>query len=158
MYRFLVFLHIFGAILFYLGHGATALAMFDLRRHREPAAIRALMRLRVTQIGTFGVGGLMMVIPAIILGFMGDHWGRGWMWGSTVIFILIWGVMGALGRSYYDSIEMALDPQGERAVKAKNPETRSLEAVLESGRPWLLAWVGIGGTAVILWLMLYKPF
>jgi hypothetical protein len=41
MYRFLVFLHIFGAILFYLGHGATALAMFDLRKYREPAAIRA---------------------------------------------------------------------------------------------------------------------
>ena len=157
MYKLLIFLHILGAVLFMFAHGASALAMFDLRKHRDPAAVRALMGLRTTQLWGFSVGFLLLGITAIVLGIMLGNWGRFWMWGSTVIFLVIWTVMGSWGRSYFDAIDMALDPDGEKAQKAKKPETRSLDEVLDSGRPWLLAWVGIGGIMIILWLMIYKP-
>ncbi len=157
MYKLLIFLHIGGAVLFMFAHGATALAMFDLRKHREPEAIRALMGLRTTQVWGFGVGFLLLGITSIILGIMLGTWGRFWMWGSTVIFAVIYILMSRWGREYYDSIQMALDPQGEIAKKAKKPETRSLDEVLDSGRPWLLTWIGLGGFAIILWMMIYKP-
>ena len=158
MYQFLLYLHIFGAVLFFISHGATALGMFRVRDNRHPEAVRALMGLRATQLWGFGVGFLLMGLSAIALGVMNGSWGRFWMWGSTVIFFIIWTVMGFWGRGYYDAIEMALDPNSEKAQKAKKPETRSLDEVIESGRPILLAWIGIGGTAIILWLMMYKPF
>ena len=33
-----------------------------------------------------------------------------------------------------------------------------LEALLNSGRPMLVAAIGIGGLAILLWLMMFKPF
>jgi hypothetical protein len=158
MYQVLQYLHIFGTVLFFISHGATALAMFRVRDHRHPEAIRALMSLRATQLWGFGVGFLLMGLSAIALGIMNGLWGQFWMWGSTVIFFIIWAMMGFWGREYYEAIEMALDPEGEKAKKAKKPETRSLDEVIDSGRPVLLAWIGIGGTAIIMWLMMYKPF
>jgi hypothetical protein len=34
----------------------------------------------------------------------------------------------------------------------------ALDAVLSSSLPWTVFWVETAGTAVILWLMVYKPF
>ncbi len=158
MYSFLEFIHIFGAILFYLGHGATAIGMFNMRDERDPTALRALLGLRQTQVWTFGAGMFLMAVAGIWLGFLGNFWRTGWLWGSIVLFILISSLMAMWGRNYYDAIEMVLDPEGEKAKKAKKPETRGLEEILASGRVWLLTWIGILGTAAILYLMMYKPF
>ena len=158
LYRWLIFLHIFGAILFFMGHGATALAMFDIKKTRDPERIRALMGLRTTQIWSFASGGLLLIGTSVALGFMGDWWRTGWVWASIVLFIVIMSFMGVWGRTYYDSIEMLLDPQGDEATKAKKPETRSLDEVISGGKTVLLTWIGVGGTAIILWLMLFKPF
>ena len=158
LYRWIIFLHIFGAILFFMGHGATALAMFDIQKTRKPERIRALMGLRTTQLWSFGGGSLLLIISSIALGFMGNWWRSGWVWASIILYIVIMIFMAVWGRGYYDSIEMLLDPKGEKAKKAKKPETRSLEEVLASGKTVLLTWIGVGGTAIILWLMLFKPF
>jgi len=140
MYRTLEYLHILGAIFFFLGHGATAFAMFELRKAKEATVARVLMRLRYANVVlavTWG-GFFVMAGTGIWLGFLGNFWRTGWLWGSIVVFLVIWGVMGYWGRGYFDSIERALDPQGGVAKKAKNPETRSLEEVLASGRTWML--------------------
>jgi uncharacterized membrane protein len=158
LYRWLIFLHVFGAILFFMGHGATALAMFDIQKTRDPERILALMGLRSTQMWSFASGGLLLVITSIWLGFLGEWWRSGWIWASILLYIIIMIFMSQWGRAYYDSIEMVLDPEGERAKKAKSVETRSLDEIISGGKTGLLTWIGIGGTAIILWLMYFKPF
>jgi len=158
LYRWLIFVHVFGAILFFMGHGATAIAMFDIKKTRDPERIRALMGLRSTQMWSFAGGGLLLIFSSIWLGYLGNWWRSGWVWVSIVLFIAIMMFMSVWGRAYYDSIEMLLDPDGEKAKKAKSPEARSLDEVLSSGKTVLLTWIGLGGTALITWLMIFKPF
>lgn len=141
-----------------MGHGATAFAMFDIQKIRDPERIRALMGLRSTQMWSFAGGGLLLIGSSIALGFMGDWWRTIWVWASITLFIVIMGFMGTWGREYYDSIQRVIDPEGDLAKKAKNPETRSLDEIIATGKTTTLTWIGVGGTAIILWLMLFKPF
>lgn len=158
LYRWLLFLHVFGAVLFFIGHGATALAMFDIQKTRDPERIRALMGLRSTQMFSFASGSLLLIGSSIWLGFLGNWWSSGWIWASIILYIAIMMFMSIWGRAYYDSIEMVLDPESEKARSAKSPETRTLDEIISGGKTVLLTWIGLGGTAIILWLMYFKPF
>jgi hypothetical protein len=41
---------------------------------------------------------------------------------------------------------------------ADNVDPQALEAAIMSGRPILLAAIGLGGLVVLTWLMMFKPF
>lgn len=152
MYRFLVFLHVGSAFLFMLAHGATAAAMFRLRRERDPAGIAALLEVRRWAEIPFNVSSAVMFFSGIALGFMGSWWGSGWIWASLGLLVAITLVMGIFGRQYLDrAAAFVAPPVGDDSPGAP-------EELLASGRPMLLAVTGIGGFLAIVWLMMFKPF
>jgi hypothetical protein len=162
MYRWLVFLHVLSAFAFFLVHGATAGAMFRLKTERDPDRIRAVLGLRDLAERWMGLPLLVLLGSGIALGFYGRWWGRGWIWTSLGILVLVGLLMSIIGRMYHMRVWEGLDPQGHPMRKGAgdrppaSPE--QLAAILASGRPWLLTGIGMAGMAVILWLMLFKPF
>ena len=162
MYTWIVFLHVLSVLSFLLAHGAVAAVMFRVRAEREPPRIHALLDLANAVSLSVAVTLLLLLIAGILAGFMGGWWGRGWIWTSLVLFIAISFVMSFMGRLYFDRVRRAIGVATREDQKKKiEPQALpqdQLVAVLNSGQPMALSVVGLGGLAVITWLMLFKPF
>jgi hypothetical protein len=162
-YQIILFLHVAGALGFFLFHGATASAMFGLKR--EGGASQAKLLIRTREIGSAGafVSMMVMLIAGIVLGFMGRWWSDIWIWASIAIVLVIGTLMGGSGRNYFDRVSYALDPEKYKAPKDKKddpepPTEKDLAVELAKGRPVMLTVTGVAALALFLWLMMFKPF
>ena len=162
-YQIILYLHVAGALGFFLFHGATASATFGLKREKGRESAEILLKMR--ELG--GVGGflslMVMLISGIVLGFMGRWWGDIWLWASIAIFLVIGLVMGGSGRNYFDRVSYAVNPEKYKAPKDKKDDPRpptdeDLAAEQAKGRPVMLTVTGIGALILMLWLMMFKPF
>lgn len=163
MYPLLLFLHVFSTFGFLFAHGASAAVMFKVRGERDVPRLHALLDLSQALGGAMALTALLLFLTGLILGFMGGWWGRGWIWVSLALFIAISVVMSVLGRPYLERIRTAIgigSVEDRRKKLAPPPALpfEALAAVLVSGRPMLVAVVGLVGLAVITWLMMFKPF
>lgn len=164
MYRLMLFIHVASAMAFFLVHGATASAMFGLKRERDPERIRALLTIRDIGDRFMGWPLLTLLASGIALGFMGRWWGQGWVWTSIGLLVVIGVLMTVIGRLGNMRMAHALDPEAYEAPR-KVEDRKSIPAPPEEVaalqdrlRPMLLTVVGVAGLAAILWLMMFKPF
>ena len=165
MYRWVVFLHIVGALGLVLAHGTSMMVAFRLRTERDADKIRALLELSTASLGAVYGSLTLLLVAGIVAGFMGHWWGRLWIWTALAVLILIIMLMYIRGNSFYHQVRKAVGlPYQEkwytgRPGSAQTPMAdHEVDAILKSGRPFELATIGIGGILVILWLMLFKPF
>jgi hypothetical protein len=163
MYAALIFLHVLSVFGFLFAHGASAAVMFKVRAECDRARIHALLDLSAGLGGAMALSALLLFVTGLVLGFMGGWWNRGWIWVSLALFLAISAVMSLLGRPYLERVRRAI---GLGAV-AERPEQRELSpalpasglaTALASGRPVLVAAVGLGGLVILTWLMMFKPF
>jgi len=162
-HAWIVFAHILGVFLFLLAHGVSAGVLLRLRGERDPAAVRTLVDLSSRSFAVMGIGGALWFFTGILAGFSGNYWtsGRLWIWASLAVVVVVGGLMTPLGRSYLDRVRTALgiEPRGRAGQPmADNVDAQALEAAIMSGRPLLLAALGIGGIVILTWLMMFKPF
>jgi hypothetical protein len=156
-------MHVLSVFGFLFAHGTSAAVMFKVRRECDVARIRALLDLSAGLGGAMAVTALLLFVTGLVAGFMGGWWGRGWIWVSLALFVGVSVVMSALGRPYLERVRRAAgaasaaDQRRQREAPAALPAA-DLGAVLASGRPGLVAAVGLGGLVVITWLMMVKPF
>jgi hypothetical protein len=163
MYAWIVFLHVLSAFAFLLAHGASAAVMLKVRGEQERARLHALLDLS-NAVGLWMAYTLLAVlVTGIILGFMGEWWRMGWIWVSLVLLVALSVVMSFLGRMYLERVRHAIGVPTYDVTKKKlappppaGPE--ELGRVLGSGQGVLLAVIGLGGLALIVWLMMFKPF
>lgn len=164
MYSALRFLHVFSAFAFILIHGATAAAMFALKRERDTKGVEGLLAIRDFAAKWMTVPLASLFVSGIVMGFMGHWWNQTWIWLAIGIFVAIGFAMSGFGRPYHDRLWHAIDPQGH-APPTKKEKRRSAPATAEElvgllavGRPLLLTVSGVVGLGVILWMMMFKPF
>ena len=106
----------------------------------------------------------VMLISGIILGFMGRFWSEAWVWIAIVVFVVILFVMGGYGRNNFDRVSYLFDPEKYKAPRDKKGEEpipasdEDLAAEQAKGRPVMLTVTGLAALALILWLMMFKPF
>jgi len=158
-----LYLHIIGVFLFLLAHGVSAGVALRIRSERDPVAVRTLLDFSARSIGVMGLGATIWLFSGIFLGFSGNYWstGRYWLWASLLLALVIVGVMTPMGRFYLNRVRLALgiDPRGPaNQPLAADVDRVALDAAIKSGRPELLAAIGVGGVAVLAWLMMFKPF
>lgn len=161
MYSFVVFLHVLGAFIFLLAHGVSIFIFFFIRRQPSVEQTHILMRIRKAVGPVMMSAFLVMILAGLAAAFMGRWWSRGWTWASVVLMVGIFIAMGVMGREYFERIGKMISPASKRAsqtVAAVALRTQELTPVLQQGHPRVLAFIGIGGLAAILYLMVAKPF
>ena len=161
MYGFVVLLHVLGAFTFVAAHGVSMVAAVRLRGERDRVRQVALLDVSAAGVGVMYVGLLVLLAAGIVAGFMGDHWGRVWIWAALVTLVVVIVVMYAVATPFYGRMRAAagIGQWAERRDRYKPPATEAdLDMLATSNAPFVLATVGVIGLIVIIWLMLLKPF
>ena len=161
MYGFVVLLHVLGAFAFVMAHGVSMLIAFRLRGERDRARQAHLLELSGISVGLMYIGLGVLLLAGIVAAFMGGLWGRGWVWAALGTLVAVIAVMYAVATPFYGRMRAAAGVPGSEqlAARLKPPPTPAdLDALATSNRPILLAAVGGIGLALIVWLMLSKPF
>ena len=83
-----------------------------------------------------------------------------WIWAALAVAIAVTAVMTPLGRMYLNRVREALgiDSEDRHADRGRQVRRDRAAGGAASGRPWLLAAIGLGGLVILFWLMLAKPF
>lgn len=164
MYQWLIFTHVLGVFGFLLAHGASAAVAFKVRGERETARVRALLDLSRGAAAVGNASLLVLLAAGIAAGFMGGWWGSGWIWAALGLLVLISFAMNGVGSRPLTRVRQLLGETGPRRPKvdpktsAAIPTDQQLAVALAAINPWLQTAIGGGGLALILWLMMFKPF
>jgi hypothetical protein len=161
-YPWIVVTHVVAAFAFVLAHGVSAFVAFRLRRERRAEHVATLIGLSSSSLSVMYPALLVLLVAGVAAGFVGDWWGRAWIWLSIGLLLAIATAMYLVGTRYYIAVRHAVgvsapqDPKGGDALAIAAPE--ELDALLTSSRPVLLALIGGGGLATLIWLMEVKPW
>jgi len=158
----LKYIHVLAALTFFLAHGASASMAFRIKKERDLARIRAMLDLSGASFAVFGLSLLVLLAAGIAGGFVGHWWKFGWIWVSLGLFLAISIWMGIYSRRVYHPLRKAAGMpymEGNKEMPAvERASDAEIAALLEGTNPALVAGVSYGLLAVILWLMIFKPF
>ncbi len=159
MYNWLVFLHIFFAFLFMLGHGAHVAAMLKFRGEPDPERSLTFFNI-VPNIKFARYLYIALGIFGFAAAFITPWWKQGWTWTSAVVFVITSWVMYKYGAGYY----LIIIDAANRLIEAKKTNTelpaaqKGYDDARNAPHAMIVSVVGIIGLAIILWLMRFKPF
>jgi len=159
MYNWLVFLHVFFALIFMLVHGVHAAAMLAFRSEKDPERAMTFFNI-VPNIRSVRWLMVAMGIPGIAASILTGWWRQGWVWASAVIFLAISFIMYRYGAGYFNLIQHAA--LGLIAARKENANgeaaLQKFEAARTAPHPVAVSIVGIVGLGIIVWLMRFRPF
>ncbi|MBI3158168.1 MAG: hypothetical protein HYZ26_01040 [Chloroflexi bacterium] len=161
LYLWIKFIHVLAGFLFLMGHGVAVFLSFRLKQETQAERMKPLLDLSAAAFPTSMISLLVLLVAGVVTGFMGQWWGRGWIWASLAILIgqSVW--MGSVSRTYHAARRMLGMPymDGNKPHEAGPPEpVEAVAAHLARTRPMEQAVIGLGGFVVIVWLMMFKPF
>jgi hypothetical protein len=159
MYYWLVYLHIAGALIFFMAHGVSTFVMFRLGKQQSLDRMRALMELSSASLPAMWLGLTLLLIGGISAGFMGNWWSQGWIGVSFVLMIVMTAWFGYYARRHFTPLRKALGLPSRRDPTPPPPAApEEIARLLKAANPLLLSGIGFGLSAVILYLMIFKPF
>jgi hypothetical protein len=147
-YLFWRLVHFSGIVVFVAGHGVSAAVTLRLPKERDRARLETLLALSRATIVWSNLGLLVLLVGGVANWIRVDYARQGWLWTAAALLLILAAAGFALAAPYFRRV---------RAAVASGDEQR-LTAVLSSAVPWSVFWVETAGVAVILWLMVYKPF
>jgi hypothetical protein len=160
--QWLVFLHILGVISFFLAHGTSAAMAFQLRKETDFSRIRAMLDLSMSTMVLMFISFLVMGLTGIILPFLFRIWNRGYIWASIVLMLIVFAYMVMFNEKGYKTLRKMVGlpyMQGSKTLPAEAPASaEEVAAQVKSINLPALVIVGYGIPAIVLWLMVFKPF
>ena len=157
----LLFAHVLSAFLYLLAHGGSAAVAYRVRRETSAERVRALLDLSRSTKKVSNLLFLSLVLFGIALGFQGHWWAARWLWTSIILLFVVLAVMGRLAGPYFMRIRQAVGPMGADGAwqgEARESSDGELARAVAAGNAGVITALSMGGWAVILWLMLFKPF
>jgi hypothetical protein len=158
MYPWVVIAHVVFVIIAFGAHGASAFAMVRVKQEPDRARLTALLELSESTLGVFFISMLVALILGIVAAIMGNYFGQLWPWVSIVLLFVIAGLMTPLAQAPMGRVRLALG----LPVRGKAGGTPGSDADLAAARaglqPELVAILGVAAIAVLVWLMVAKPF
>lgn len=171
-YRWIVFLHVASIFTLVLLHGATVTTTYALRSERRRDRLVALLDFSLLSFDSRGLLGkifwpslILTAVSGVVLMIAGSWWHFWWPYLSIGVFVGIFFVMSYFGRTPMQELRRAVGlpwvkPGAGRPVwePAEPPNEAGIELALTRLRPGVLAAAGAGGLAILLWLMMFRPF
>ena len=153
-YQWWVFIHLAGVFGFLLAHGASVSALFRIRKERDREKIRQLIQFSGSTVRLFYISLLVLVIGGVAAGLQLHWFKQKWIWEAIAVLVVVTLLMFVIARPYYRRVAEAteLRPSGVPRVSDEDLALR-----LQSPIPIVVALLGFGGLAAILWLMIFKP-
>jgi len=162
VYQWIVLLHVVGAFLFVVSHGASIWVVNRISRETDVRRIAALADLSSASLGGAYIGLLLLLIGGIWAGIAGDWFRFGWIWAALAVFIAISIAMYVVATPFFKRLRIALGQRVQGMAKDAPDPVPAADAdtlgIAASAPAMVLNVVGFGGLAVILWLMVVKPF
>jgi hypothetical protein len=160
--RWLVFVHILAAISFFLAHGTSAAMTFQIRKETDFARIRAMLDLSWSTMILMGVSFLIMGLTGLILPFLVHIWNKGYIWLSIVLMLFVFIYMAMFNESHYKQVRRLVGlpyMKGNKEMPAEPPSSpEEVAALLKKTSVTSMVIVGYVLPAIVLWLMVFKPF
>ena len=102
---------------------------------------------------------VLIVITGLFLGFQGRWWSHGWIWAALGLLIITIGVMSVLSRRY-NAVRVAVGlPARSRQVTTTAPASpEEIRRLVEAAPAGLMTAIGVVALALLLGLMILKPF
>ena len=154
-------LHIAAGFTFALAHGVSVFTALKLRGERDPARVTAFLDLSRFSLPISDLAILVLLASGIASGFVVGYWGQLWIWVSIGVLVFLFIFMSVRGVQHHDAVRHALGVAGfydKKDAPVPEPDPAALARALDSPRALELAAVGFIGLAVLLWLMVVKPF
>lgn len=161
IYPWIVFVHVLAAFGFVLAHGASAFVSFRLRGEQDAQRIALLLDLSRWSTPIAYGSLLVLVVFGVIAGVAGQMFGRLWIWAAIAVLVAVTVAMLAVASPFYERVRVAVGMPSRGHERGPAPEPvgpAELAALLDSRRPEALAAIGGIGLAVLIWLMIFKPF
>lgn len=157
MYDTVLFLHVLSALVYLLFHGAVASVTFALKREQMPERINAFDGVMNLAYDVAPYALAVLVLSGILLGFLGRWWTDGWIWTAIGLLLGLGILMNRLGRAWlFEGFRKADQPVVPNPPAAEQSRQASLRRFFLS--PMFFTVTGVGTLALILWLMMFKPF
>jgi hypothetical protein len=158
----LIFLHTLSAITFFLGHGTSVAMAFRIRKETDLTRIRAMLDLsESTMIVTF-VAFFIMGLSGLVMPFILKLWGKGWIWASIVLMVIVLFQMVFMNEKRYKILRKLVGlpyRQGHQILQAEAPASQAeVGAHIQKMNVTDLVVVGYVIPMIVLWLMVFKPF
>ena len=162
LYPWVVLTHVLAAFGFAMAHGVSAFAAFAMRSSKEPAAVRTLLGVSSMSLGVFYISLLVLLIAGITAAIMHGWFGQAWPWAAIGVVVVVIAAMYAMASRYYATVRSAVGLPSMNDKKGEPPpapvSNEELARILDTRRPEALAGIGIVGFALLVWLMVLKPF
>ena len=160
--RWLIFVHVLAVITFFLAHGTSVAMTFQIRKETDFTRIRAMLDLSWSTMILMGVSFLIMGLTGIILPFLIHIWNRGYIWLSIVLMLFVFIYMAMFNETHYKQVRRLVGlpyMKGNKELPAEPPSSpEEVAEVLKRTSVTSLVMVGYVIPAIVLWLMVFKPF
>ena len=160
--RWLIFLHVLSALTFYMAHGTSVAMAFKIRKETDFTRIRAMLDLSWSTMILMGVSFLIMGLTGIIMPFMIHIWNRGYIWVSIVLMLFVAIYMAIFNETSYKELRRLVGlpyRKGSKELPAEPPSSpEEVAALLKKTSVTGLVVIGYVIPAIVLWLMVFKPF
>jgi hypothetical protein len=160
MYRWLLYAHIGSVLLFVLAHGASAAMALRLKAEPSTDGVKALVLLSTVSSRVMYPFLLLILITGLWLGAAGGWFGRAWIWAAIAALVVTYGLMILMGRQYHPLRVAAGQGRGSDRRREPGPPATpdDIRRMTLSTNPWPITVLGVVALAVLLWLMILKPF
>jgi hypothetical protein len=159
IYPWLVVIHILAAFAFAMAHGVSAFTLYRVKAERDHERLAAVLDLSSRALGIATISLLVVLVAGIWAGIDQGYFGKGWIWASIVVLVVVGGAMTPLAGIPMNKVRRALGTpiRGDKEPPAPlaDGEVAALQASLQ---PHLVSAIGLVGLAVLVALMSLKPF
>ena len=160
--RWLIFLHVLSALTFYMAHGTSVAMAFKIRKETDFTRMRAMLDLSWSTMILMGVSFLIMGLTGIIMPFMIHIWNKVWIWASIVLMLFVFIYMAVFNETSYKQLRRLVGlpyMKGSKELPAEPPSSpEEVAALLKKTSVTGLVVTGYVIPAIVLWLMIFKPF
>jgi len=131
-----------------------------LRQETTPDGIRSLTDLSKRTNRAMYAFIVLIVITGLFLGFQGRWWSHGWIWAALGLLLITIGIMSVLSRRYNAvraAVGLPVRSRG-RVTTASPASPEEIRRLVEAAPAGLMTAIGVVALALLLGLMILKPF